>query len=221
MLAAWKADPQVHVVHTVRRSRRGESLLKRGLTHLGYKLLCATSKIDLPHEAGDFKLLSRRVVRRLLEFSEKRPFMRGLVCFVGYKQATVHYHREARHAGTSKFPVLGFKVLSNFFDSALISFSDLPLKAPTLVGNLLLLAGAICLATALFLARETAGWFAVAGVVLLTGGCQMLGLGVLGKYVTSIFQETKRRPNYIVRDLFGFDETTETRVAESETGESP
>ncbi|MBI1900162.1 MAG: glycosyltransferase family 2 protein [Planctomycetia bacterium] len=222
MLAAWKADPDVHVVHTVRCSRRGESLLKRGLTHLGYKLLRATSKIDLPHEAGDFKLLSRRVVRHLLEFPEKRPFMRGLVCFVGYKQATVTYHREARQAGASKFPVLGFKVLSNFFDSALISFSDLPLRAPALLGNLLLLAGAICLGSALFLAQATAGWFAIAGVVLLTGGCQLLGLGILGKYVMSIFLETKRRPNYIVRDLFGFEETaTAARPAEpAQAGDS-
>lgn len=212
MLAAWKADESVHVVHTVRRSRRGESAFKRGLTHLGYKILRAASQIQLPHEAGDFKLLSRRVVRHLLQFPEKRPFMRGLVCFVGYKQATVYYHREARQAGTSKFPVLGWKVLSNFFDSALISFSDAPLRVPAWLGSMLLLVGVVCLATALVAGSAVAGWFAIAGVVTLVGGCQMLCLGMLGKYVMSIFAESKRRPNFIIRDVYGIHARSECKV---------
>src|SRR5205823_1296386 len=109
LIRVWKADADVHVVHTVRRARRGETWIKRAITSLGYSALRAVSEIELPREAGDFKLLSRRVVARLVQFPEKRPFLRGLVCWLGYQQAVVYYERAPRFSGRSKFPVLGWK----------------------------------------------------------------------------------------------------------------
>jgi glycosyltransferase involved in cell wall biosynthesis len=209
MIRAWKADPHVHVVHTVRRARRGETWLKRAITSLGYSALRAVSQIDLPHEAGDFKLLSRRVAERLVQFPEKRPFVRGLVCWLGYPQAVVYYERAARFSGRSKFPVLGWKVLKNFFDSALIAFSDLPLKVPTFAGLAMLLAGGgllAWLAAAAMAGQETIGWLPPTVAVLLVGGVQLVSIGIIGQYLGAVYWEAKRRPNFIIKDTYGFED---------------
>jgi dolichol-phosphate mannosyltransferase len=208
LVRAWKADPQVEVVHTVRRSRAGESLVKLAITRLGYAILRAVSTIDLPLEAGDFKLLSRRAVDYVTRFGEKRPFLRGLVCWIGFKQAIVPYHRQARHSGTTKFRVLGLKVIRNFIDSAMISFSDVPLKASAALGMLFSASAGIYMFWVLFewsRGRAIPGWSATMVAVLFLGGVQLLSIGVLGTYISSIFLEVKGRPNFIVKDTFGFE----------------
>ncbi len=96
LVRAWKSEPGVGVVHTVRTNRAGESRLKLAITHLGYRILHLSSSIKLPMQAGDFKLVSREVVDHLVAMKEKRPFLRGLVCWIGFKQKTVNYAREAR-----------------------------------------------------------------------------------------------------------------------------
>lgn len=207
MLQAWKNDARVEVVHTVRRSRAGETRVKKLVTRLGYAVLRTVSSIDLPIEAGDFKLLSRRAVRHVVRFKEKRPFMRGLVCWIGFPQTIVYYHRAPRHAGRTKFPVLGTKVIRNFIDSAVISFSDVPLKLATAVG---LACSAAALSYIGWVAiewqrgRNIPGWSAIMVAVLFLGGVQLLSIGVLGNYVGSIFLEAKGRPNYIVKSSVGF-----------------
>jgi glycosyltransferase involved in cell wall biosynthesis len=208
LVRAWKADPEVHVVHTVRRARHGETWIKRAITHLGYSALRAVSQIDLPREAGDFKLLSHRVAAQLAALPEKRPFLRGLVCWLGYKQAVVPYERAPRFSGRSKFPVLGWKVLKNFFDSALISFSDLPLKVPTFAGLALLVAGGLMLlwlVAAAATGQQTISWLPPTVAILLVGGVQLLSLGIIGQYLGAMFWEGKRRPNFIVKDTYGFE----------------
>ncbi len=209
LIARWKSDPDVDVVHTVRRSRRGETAIKRLITALGYTALRAVSSIDLPREAGDFKLLSRRVVDLLVALPEQRPFMRGLVCWLGFKQDFVYYDREPRAAGRSKFPVLGLKVLRNFFDSALISFSDVPLKLAGWLGCVALVIGLVLtfLVAASALATGSASpTLVVCAVILAVGGAQLACLGLLGRYLAGVYFETKRRPRFIVRDTFGFEQ---------------
>jgi glycosyltransferase involved in cell wall biosynthesis len=208
LVRAWKADPQVEVVHTVRRSRAGESRLKLAVTRLGYAILRAVSTIDLPLEAGDFKLLSRRAVEYVTRFGEKRPFLRGLVCWIGFKHEIVYYHRQARHSGTTKFRVLGTKVIRNFIDSAMISFSDVPLKASAALGTLFSLSAMVYMFWVLFewlRGQAIPGWSATMVAVLFLGGVQLLSIGVLGTYISSIFLEVKGRPNFIVKDTFGFE----------------
>src|SRR3990167_9583436 len=124
------------VVHTVRESRQGESRLKLFITRIGYLTLNKFSDIHLPIEAGDFKLLSRRVVNHLLQLKEPRAFMRGLVCWVGFKQEFVPYTREPRQKGKTKFHILSPAVIDNFFNSALISFSAAPLRLAAYFGLL-------------------------------------------------------------------------------------
>jgi len=199
LLRVWQADPEVEVVHTIRTARHGETRLKRAVTCLGYAILRTVSSIELPLEAGDFKLLSRRAARQL--------FLRGLVCWIGFKQASVPYQRDARYAGRTKFPVLGLKVIRNFLDSAVISFSDVPLKISTALGLLSSSAALFYIGWVVlewYRGHNIPGWSATMVSTLFLGGIQLLSIGVLGNYLGSVFLESKRRPNFIVRDTVGF-----------------
>lgn len=222
MIMRWKEDPEVQVVHTVRQSRQGETYIKKCITALGYTLLRVASSIDLPREAGDFKLLSARMVRHLIQFRERKPFMRGLICFLGFKQVQVHYHREPRYSGKSKFPVLGRKVIANFLNSALIAFSDLPLRFASVFAGLAMFGSLVSLAVlaARWFAGNLAaasgdGWLATAAVVLGIGGLQLMSISILGRFLGAIYFESKRRPNFIVSEIHGFAEPKGHELAHS------
>jgi dolichol-phosphate mannosyltransferase len=207
MIAAIKSEPGVSVIHTVRTDRAGETWFKLALTRLAYHILHMSSTIKLPIETGDFKLLSREVVDHLVAMKEKRPFMRGLVCWVGFKQKSVSYAREARFSGDTKFPPLSQMVIGNFLDSALISFSDAPLRLATLAGlvtSILAVLYTLWVLIEKFRGHNLPGWSAIMVAVLFLGGAQLFCIGLQGLYISSIFHETKRRPNYIVKDTFGF-----------------
>jgi glycosyltransferase involved in cell wall biosynthesis len=217
LIRVWKSEPDVGVVHTVRTDRAGESWLKLAITRMGYRILHMSSTIKLPIEAGDYKLLSREVVEHLVELREKRPFLRGLVCWIGFKQMWVNYEREARFGGATKFPVLSYKVIGNFLESALISFSDAPLRLATLAGSvaaLLALSHIIWVLIEKYRGHNLPGWSATMTAVLFLGGTQLLCTGLQGLYISSIFQECKRRPNYIVKDTFGFAHRAEAKESE-------
>jgi dolichol-phosphate mannosyltransferase len=207
LVRAWKENPGVDVVHTVRRSRAGESRIKLSITALGYRILRMASSVDIQINAGDFKLLSRRAAQELVRLREKKPFLRGMVSWIGFRQTHIEYDREARFAGKTKFPVLGIKVIGNFLESALISFSGIPLQLSTLLGFLMSLS-----AFALFVhvlverlrGHNIPGWTAIMTAILFLGGMQMLMLGVVGLYLNSIYLEIKFRPNYIIESTFGF-----------------
>lgn len=208
LINAWKSGDNIDVVHTVRLSRDGESRVKLWLTKVGYKILKYVSNIDLQVEAGDFKLLSRRAVNYVIKFKEKKPFLRGLVSWIGFNQTTVKYHREARFAGKTKFPIYSYKVIQNFLNSALISFSDLPLQLSFVVGAIVSVGALLALIYVViqrFLIQTTPGWSAIMVTMLFLGGIQLITIGILGLYINSIYLETKGRPNYIIKTIFGFE----------------
>lgn len=206
MIKAWQAESDIEVVYTTRTRREGEHPLKLFITKIGYRLINSISEIELPVDSGDFKLLSRRVVDHLLEIKEDKPYIRGLVSWIGYKQAQVFYEREARFDGrqNTKMPVFSKRVLYYWLDRALISFSDAPLK-------LMLLAGFILSSLSLFyiavvLIQKLMGWYvpgwpAIMSAVLLLGGTQMIMLGFIGLYIGAIFRETKSRPMYLIKEV--------------------
>jgi len=208
MIDVWRTR-NVDVVHTVRLSRKGETKVKVWITKLGYFILSRTSEIAIIPNAGDFKLLSRRVVNQLIGMKEKKPFMRGLTQWVGFKQERLYYHREGRFSGRSKFLVLGSAVIRNFLESAVISFSEMPLYLISLLGISIAVSAFLLMIYVIigkYIGINVPGYTGIMATVLLLGGIQLVSLGVIGLYIGSIYLETKGRPNYIVESKYGFDE---------------
>ncbi len=212
MLVKFQEDHKVDVVHTLRKKRYGESSLKLLITRVGYYILNRYSSVEIPQEAGDFKLLSRRMVNHLLTMNESRPFIRGLIAYAGFKQVFVPYERQPRFAGKSKFFVLSKKVVSNFLNSALINFSSVPLEIASYCGILTVFIDVILMGYALsqkIQGKAIPGWTALMIVILFIGAVQLFCLGAIGLYVHSIHEQTKNRPRYIISSTYGFkDEQT-------------
>lgn len=208
MLQAMR-EQQADVVHTVRRSRQGETAFKLFITKIGYYILNRYSTVAIPREAGDFKLFSRRVVDQLLQFKEINPFMRGLVAWVGFKQVFVTYDRKPRYAGESKFFVLGRKVISNFLNSAIVNFSSVPLQVASYCGLCAIIIDiifAIHAITQKLGGHAIPGWTAIMLVVVFLGGVQLFSIGMIGLYLNSVHEYSKMRPNYIIESTYGIDD---------------
>jgi len=209
LIEKWQQGADV--VYTVRASRQGEGAFKLWLTRVAYRAINAASEIDLPVEAGDFKLLSRRVVDELLKLKEKNPYLRGLVRWVGFKQAPVYYTRQPRAAGVTHFPIFGSRGPVNTFISGFTSFSTLPLTAFVLIGlivcALAFLAFIVILVMLLF-GSDVSGLAWLAALLLFVAGVQLIGIGTLGLYVGRVYNEVRHRPRYIVESTIGFEEET-------------
>jgi dolichol-phosphate mannosyltransferase len=200
MVLRWREGAEV--VYTVRERRRGESAAKLRLTRAAYRAIRAVSEIDLPVEAGDFKLLSRRAVDHLLAFEEKDLYVRGLVSWIGFRQVAVPYERQPRGAGESHFPVLRSAGPAVAFLNALTSFSYAPLLAFLVVG---LACGALSLAAlagAALVGSRGAAWVAF-GLALWS--TLVLGIGVIGLYLARVHRAVLDRPRYIVESTLGVD----------------
>jgi dolichol-phosphate mannosyltransferase len=188
------------VVYAKRRSRKGETLLKRAVAWAGYKVIARLGEVYIPPNTGDFRILSRRVVDELKALNEGHGFLRGLVAYVGFPQAFVEYDRDSRHAGTGNYNRLigSLKIGLN----GLISFGSGPLQLMSLVG--LLVAGFSFLLGGWYAVQKLIGMNLTPGlpttvlVVSFFAGVQLLSLGVMGEYVGRIYDEVKRRPRYII-----------------------
>jgi len=216
MLQRWH-DDKADVVHTVRKSRKGESPIKLFFTRTGYFILHKVTTIRLPVEAGDFKLLSRRVVDHITQLREKRPFLRGLVCWVGFKQVYVPYHRDSRYAGKTKFSIMSWDVINNFLESALISFSSVPLRFASVVGFFSVLMSFLLLGHVVLeklQGKAIPGWTALMVAIIFIGSIQLLCIGIIGMYLSSVYEEGKKRPNFIVESTLGFPDQTSSYSAE-------
>jgi len=206
LIEAWQTDEEAEVVYTTRTRRDGEHWLKMLVTKLGYRFINSISEINLQIDSGDFKLLSRRAVDNILQLKEDKPYMRGLVSWIGFKQVQVLYERLERFDGreNSKMNVFSRKVLYYWLDRALISFSDAPLKVMLLLGFILSITSLLYILVVLAqkaLGLSVPGFAAIMSAVLFMGGIQMIMLGFVGLYVGAIFRESKRRPNYIVKNV--------------------
>ncbi|MCA9400166.1 MAG: glycosyltransferase family 2 protein [Candidatus Omnitrophica bacterium] len=207
MLDLWFDENPIEIIHTIRNKRVGEHPVKMFLTKLGYTILHKISGLRLPMEAGDFKMLSRRAVNHLLAFNEKKPYIRGLIYWMGFKYKFLPYTREARFAGQTKFPIYSWKVISNFTDSALISFSSIPLKIASILGLSAILIDLLFMTHALLekiQGKAIPGWTAIMVVVLFLGGVQLFCLGIVGLYLNAIFEQSMDRPRYIIESTEGF-----------------
>jgi dolichol-phosphate mannosyltransferase len=205
MVEQWRAGYEV--VYAVRTQREGESWFKLVSASLFYRLLQRVADINIPLDAGDFRLMDRRVVLAMRKLREKHRFMRGLSSWVGFKQTPVEYQRAERFAGETKYPLRKMVRLAN---TAITSFSYLPLRLSTYFG--FGLAALSLLGIILTVVLRLAGNHVFEGQattlvsVLFLGGIQLIFLGILGEYLGRIYDEVKDRPLYIVSRAYGFIE---------------
>ena len=203
LLRKWREGYEV--VYAVRTFRHGERWSKRLLATTFYRLFQRLSSIDVPQNAGDFRLLDRKPLMALREVRELHRFVRGLTSWVGFAQTAVEYERDARYAGRTKYPVL--KSLRLAVD-ALTSFSGAPLRWVLAAGILVSALGgmeAVRIVYRRMFYPDTLipGWASLTALVLILTGVQLVCIGLVGQYVSRIFEETKKRPLYFVRQRIG------------------
>lgn len=205
MLQRWREG--VEVVYGVRTDRVGETRFKLWTARIFYRLIRRVSDTDMPLDSGDFRLLDRRVVDAIVAMPERDRFIRGMVSWVGFRQAGVPYRRAPRFAGATKYP-LGKMV--RFALDGILSFSVKPLRLSTHLGfltaGIALAAILYALGMRIFTDEWVTGWTALMIAVLFLGGIQMISLGIMGEYIGRLYGEAKRRPLYLIRERLGFPE---------------
>jgi polyisoprenyl-phosphate glycosyltransferase len=203
LLEKWREG--YDVVCAVRRSRQGESWLKRATAGAFYRIISGMTPIPIPKDTGDFRLLDRRVVEALKLLPERRRFMKGLFAWVGFKQTAIEYDRDPRYQGISKW---NYWKLWNFALEGITSFSFLPLRVWSYIGigisTISFLYASFLIIRTLILGIDVPGYASLMVAVLFLGGVQMVSLGFIGEYLGRVYDEVKQRPLYLVRDSHGF-----------------
>ena len=198
LLAKWNEG--FDVVNAVRLSRDGESWIKSASAHAFYRIINRMSDVDIPEDTGDFRLLSRPALEAIRMLPERRRFMKGLFAWVGFRTASVYYHREPRHAGKTKW---NYWRLWNFAVEGITSFSQVPLQLAVYLGFLVSLLAFLyaiwLIISTLVFGNSVKGYPSMMVTLLFLGGIQLIALGVIGEYLGRIYEETKGRPLYIVR----------------------
>lgn len=212
LVAKWREG--YDMVLAQRQDRSSDTLFKRVSARLFYRLIGRLSEVPIPQDVGDFRLLDRRVVEALASLPERTRFMKGIFAWLGFKQVTITYARDARTAGESKWRVWS---LWNFAIEGITSFSSFPLRIWSYVGTACALGAAgymvyVIVRTILF-GVDVPGYASLLSVILLFNGMIMVSLGVLGEYIARMFVEVKRRPLYLIRDCWGFEESEDDKVA--------
>jgi dolichol-phosphate mannosyltransferase len=213
MLAKWRAG--YHVVYGRRRTRAGETWFKRLSAAAFYRIFAAMIPIQVPLDTGDFRLMDRKVVRALRRMREAHRFVRAHVSWVGFKQIEVLYDREARFAGTTKYPL---KKMIAFALDGIASFSIVPLRFATYVGGFMavmsIVSGILALFSHFVIKRTVPGWTTIMLLVSFLFSVQLLMTGMLGEYVGRIYEQVKARPLYVVGERIGFQRRALTKATE-------
>jgi len=199
MIAKWREGYEV--VYAVRAEREGENWFKMVTASMFYRIIYKITDVNIPLDAGDFRLLDRSVVDILNRMRERHRFLRGMSVWVGFKQTGVTYRRASRYSGSTKYP---FRKMLKFASDAITSFSYFPLQVATYLG--FLCAGLSIVAIPIVIITRMTGSQAFFGqattliAVLFLGGVQLISLGILGEYIGRLYDEAKGRPLYIVKE---------------------
>lgn len=203
MIAKWREG--FDVVLAQRRTRAGEPLLRKIVARAAYWLMRRIAEVDIPENTGDFRLMSRRVVDEINRLKECHGFLRGLVAYVGFRQTTLAFDRPARFAGDTHYPVIGSLRIGL---NGLLCFSTAALRLSSILG--FATAGGAILLTAIYLALKVVGypitWGNPTTVILISflGGVQLICVGILGEYISRIYDEVRMRPKFIIDRKIGF-----------------
>lgn len=211
MVKLWREGNDV--VYGIRIERDGESRFKLWTAKAFYRLINGLSDTKMPLDAGDFRLIDRKVVEVIKTMPERARFLRGMVSWAGFRQVSIPYHRAARHGGDSKYPL---PKMIHFAMDGIISFSLVPLKLAIWTGFLAIwiaVAGIIIAIIDRLLEKDlTRGWASLFVAVLFMGGVQLVSLGIIGEYLGRIYTEVKRRPLYVLQEKLGFAEDAHKEI---------
>ncbi len=209
LVARWREG--FDVVYAQRRTRAGETLPKRVISVIGYRIIKRIAEVEIPPNTGDFRLMSARVVKNVVALKESHGFLRGLVGLVGFRQTSVLYDRDRRAGGTSKYNRFWGSLVIGV--NGVVGFSRYPLQMISL--------GGIALAGLAFVLAVAYGGLKIAGqnfpvgnptiviVVCFFSGLQLLSLGVMGEYIGRIYDEVRLRPKYIIESRYGWEDEAE------------
>jgi len=198
MVARWREGAEV--VYAQRERREGETWFKKATARWFYRTLRALTSVDIPVDTGDFRLMGPRAVAAFRALPEHNRFNRGLVSWIGFPQTAVRYHRQARAAGETKYPL---RKMVRLAVDGLVGFSSVPLRLATVLGLAAAALAAAVVAAAVGLRAAGNGWAgqaAVVAAILFLGGVQLVTIGILGEYTGRILDEVRGRPLYIVRE---------------------
>jgi polyisoprenyl-phosphate glycosyltransferase len=205
LIARWREG--FEVVYAVRQDREGDSRPKRMARRLAYRVLKRLSNVDIPLDAGDFRLVDRRALDAFRSLRENNRYVRGMFAWIGFDQTGVTHRRPDRFAGTPKY---GWSRLIKLGVDGVISFSDAPLRLTLTIGFLVSASSFVFALVAVALriggVGIVPGWASLVVLVSFLGGVQLVVLGTIGLYVARIHEEVKGRPLYIERELHGFDD---------------
>jgi glycosyltransferase involved in cell wall biosynthesis len=193
------------VVYGQRRNRDGESLFKRASAAAFYRLIGRMTDVDIPLDAGDFRLVTRRVLDLLVAMPERHRFVRGMVAWIGGRQVALPYDRKARAAGESKYPL---SKMLRFAADAITAFSVVPLMASMTIGWVMAAVGFAFFVYSIVgwtFGHTLPGWTSLMAAVGLLGGMQFLMLGIIGAYLGRLYDQSKGRPLFMIRDIVGGD----------------
>lgn len=202
MVRLWREGNDV--VYAQRQKRKGETFFKLFTAKMFYRFLRSMTDIDIPPDTGDFRLMDRAVADAFLQLPERNRFIRGMVPWLGFQSVALPYQREERFAGTTKYPL---KKMLKFATDGIISFSIKPLQLSLSLGVLAVLVALGFILYALIswiLHRAVPGWTPIMMAISFFGGVQLISIGVLGMYIGRIYEESRARPLYIIKETINF-----------------
>lgn len=189
------------VVYAKRRNRQGESFLKKFTAKLFYRILSRITSIEIPVDAGDYRIISRQVADILNQMPEQHKYLRGQIAWVGFNQSFVEYDRQERHAGQTGYT---YRKMIRFALDGITSFSRFPLKVATIAGfvvsGITFLLMIYTLYSRLILKNYEPGWASLMMTILFIGGVQLIGIGIIGEYIGRMSDNVRGRPLYIVKE---------------------
>lgn len=206
-------DDGADVVYGQRRRREGEGLLKIATAALFYRLIGRMTEVEIPADTGDFRLITRQVLDLLIAMPERHRFVRGLVSWIGGRQVPLVYDRDPRAAGDSKYP---FAKMLRFATDAITAFSMVPLRLSVILGWVMAFIGfasAVNSIQGAILGNPVPGWSSLMAAIGLLTGTQFLMLGIIGAYLGRLYDQSKGRPLFLVREIVGGDGLTRKRAA--------
>ena len=205
LIAKWEEGYEV--VYAKRKQRKGETWFKLLTAKYFYKFLNYMSDIDIPKDTGDFRIIDRKIADVFNQMTERNRFIRGMMSWVGFRQTYVEYECDERFAGETKYPL---KKMIKFASDGIIAFSTKPLRIVMSLGLLSVLISIIVLlytiTVKVFGHGTQTGWASIMVAITFFSGIQLLGLGIVGQYIARIYDESKNRPIYIVKETINIDE---------------